>query len=626
MSYDGALGGESTNSDPDRQVQHHLRYQQHNHIPLHHDSHREHIPHSMGTGVGVGVGVGAAGTEGLSITHTRPNSFSLNYLSATPSSAHSSRTGTAAPTAGGCQPTLDNMLPAPSNPPNPSLLASQRPRACDSCRGLKVRCQPTDESNPYITCKRCAKASRKCIFMPLGRKMHKKTDTRVDELEKKIEALTATLQATGATKAGSSTPSPSGEEDEGEEGGDEEKSRASVEAPKAATRRIISRAVLGGNFRGEGLVQARDREDQPPRKRGRGQYDEDVTSTDIRSPTPARPSHRTIGTAAASTSAEPKDSKSTAQNSTHEGTGKEQGQEDILDVVDRGLLTMEQATDIFYLYIRQMTPLFPIVVFPPGTAAQEIRKTRPAIFLAILAIASGTVAQDLHTKLNHEIIDTLAERVMCKGEKSLEMIQSLLLVSAWNYTPSQRDGLPFVQLTHMAAVMTIDIGINRRNGHHSGLGSFSDERAPATIIESLLQAYTIRGNTRHPDSGAIESRRTLLACYYCCSAIAMGLRRQNIFRFTSYMADCIEVLETSKDALPSDRVLAQWCRVQRIADEFSMTFLFDDPDANVSIQDLRVQCALRGFKRQFEQFSESAFEPGKFFQEGDCLGSEYICH
>ena len=449
--------------------------------------------------------------------------------------------------------------------------------------------------------------------------MQKKTDTRVDELEKKIDALTATLQAAGTRKAGSPTPSSIGGGDEGE-GESEEKSRGSMEAPRAmAGRRSTSGTISEGILRGEGLVQARDVEGQPLRKRSRGQY-EDATSTDRRSPTSTGPPHRTIG---ASTSVEYKDSRSATPNSAQAGPG-----EDILDVVDRGLLTMEQATHIFHRYTRQMAPLFPIVVFPPGTTAQEIRKTRPTTFLAILAIASGTAAQDLHTRLNHEIINVLAERVICKGEKSLEMIHSLLLVSAWFYAPNQEGGLRFVQLVHMAAVMTMDIGINRRNGHirsiHSGLGSLREERVPRTILESLMQERTSRENTRYPDSGEIESRRTLLACYYCCSGIAMSFRRQNIFRFTSYMADCIEVLETSKDALPSDGVLAQWCRVQRIADEISVTFLFDDPGADVNIQDLRVQCALRGFKRQFEQFSESAFGPGKFFQEGDCLGSEYI--
>jgi len=74
----------------------------------------------------------------------------------------------------------------------------KRLRACDSCRGLKVRC---DQERPDQSCRRCAKAGRPCITTPPTRKRQKKADSRVAELERKIDALTATLHA-------QKTPSP----------------------------------------------------------------------------------------------------------------------------------------------------------------------------------------------------------------------------------------------------------------------------------------------------------------------------------------------------------------------------------------------------------------------------------
>lgn len=68
----------------------------------------------------------------------------------------------------------------------------KRPRACDSCRGLKVRC---DQERPEQSCRRCAKAGRPCVTTPPTRKRQKKADSRVAELERKIDALTATLHA-----------------------------------------------------------------------------------------------------------------------------------------------------------------------------------------------------------------------------------------------------------------------------------------------------------------------------------------------------------------------------------------------------------------------------------------------
>jgi hypothetical protein len=70
-----------------------------------------------------------------------------------------------------------------------------RSRACEACRSLKVRCEP-DPVNPEGTCKRCGKAGRQCVVTVPNRKRQKKTDSRVAELEKKIDALQASLHAT----------------------------------------------------------------------------------------------------------------------------------------------------------------------------------------------------------------------------------------------------------------------------------------------------------------------------------------------------------------------------------------------------------------------------------------------
>lgn len=84
----------------------------------------------------------------------------------------------------------DGTLETPGSAKSPGDF--KRPRACDSCRGLKVRC---DQERPDQSCRRCAKAGRPCVTTPPTRKRQKKADSRVAELERKIDALTATLHA-----------------------------------------------------------------------------------------------------------------------------------------------------------------------------------------------------------------------------------------------------------------------------------------------------------------------------------------------------------------------------------------------------------------------------------------------
>ncbi|GME46999.1 C6 transcription factor [Neofusicoccum parvum] len=72
----------------------------------------------------------------------------------------------------------------------------KRLRACDHCRALKVRCDPQEENgliSEISPCKRCLKSKKTCVTTAPTKKRTKKADTRVAELEKKVNELTARL-------------------------------------------------------------------------------------------------------------------------------------------------------------------------------------------------------------------------------------------------------------------------------------------------------------------------------------------------------------------------------------------------------------------------------------------------
>ncbi|KAF5010994.1 hypothetical protein FDECE_2864 [Fusarium decemcellulare] len=118
--------------------------------------------------------------------------------------------------------------------------AVKRQRACDSCRRAKVRCMPSPLDARGSPCLRCMRADKICITSPPAgpRKKRKKAINKVNELEKKIDLLTASLHARdagapplteGPGASGAAGPmqrladQPSveeGEEDDGEETGE----------------------------------------------------------------------------------------------------------------------------------------------------------------------------------------------------------------------------------------------------------------------------------------------------------------------------------------------------------------------------------------------------------------------
>jgi Fungal specific transcription factor domain len=254
---------------------------------------------------------------------------------------------------------------------------------------------------------------------------------------------------------------------------------------------------------------------------------------------------------------------------------------------------MEVATQMFNRYVDEMAPHMPAVIFPPGTTAADIRKSKPTLFLSILSAGSSTNHPEIQRTLTKEVMQIYANKIICNGEKSIELVQSLLISTIWYWPPDHFEELKFYQLVHLAAVMAIDLNIGRKNKSNKF----------RTTIVGLWRDSTLR-RSPFPDPEALECRRVLLTCYFLCCSTSMGLRRPNLVRWTSYMTECVEVLETSPEAAPSDKFLCQWVRSQKIAEEVGTQFSMDDPFATVTISDPKVQYALKGFERDLQLWSD----------------------
>ncbi len=446
----------------------------------------------------------------------------------------------------------------------------KRPRACEACRGLKVRCEP-DPNNQEGPCKRCAKANRNCVVTVPSRKRQKKTDSRVAELEKKIDALTASLQAQKSGSASAGQTSENGLDQE-TSGSQRHNTYQQVTNGGYGTPYVARPEVRGDEWNQYAKApEFESKKSSAPPMVVAGQKRKHVEQYPMNSP--ARGSTEPVGFLVQGSSQKP------AQ--LHE----------YADVIDRGLLTADMASKMFESYVDKMAPHMPAVVFPPGTTAAEIRKTKPTLFLAILSAASGSNYPDLQRTLTKEVMGIYAERIICNGEKTLELIQAIHISTLWYWPPEHFEELKFYQLIHIAAVMAIDIGLGKKTKSAKGKSG-----------AGLWRDHAWR-RTPYPDSESIEARRTWLACYFLCCNASMGLRRPNLIRWTPFMADSVQVLETSPEALPSDKTLCQWIKSQQIAEEVGTQFSMDDPAATVNIADPKIQYALRGFERDLEKWS-----------------------
>ena len=73
------------------------------------------------------------------------------------------------------------------------------------------------------------------------------------------------------------------------------------------------------------------------------------------------------------------------------------------------------------------------------------------------------------------------------------------------------------------------------------------------------------------------------------------------------MDEWLEALETDQDALESDKMLCQWVRLQRLADELGSKLSLDHV-CHIDVSDPKIESALRGFERQMNDWHEQTPE------------------
>lgn len=255
-----------------------------------------------------------------------------------------------------------------------------------------------------------------------------------------------------------------------------------------------------------------------------------------------------------------------------------------IDVRIDEILDRTTADRLFNRYVNDVVPRFPAVPFPPGTDPNVVRKEKPILFLAILSSTSfGTgVSHAAQKQLEAELRDVFAKAMWKHGEKSLELVQALQVATLWYRPPANFEQHMFYQMVHMSAIMAIDIGIGKRMSPWRRKW-FGGDPPP----------------TRRPHFyDSIEAKRAWVVCYFLCISITMILRRPILVRHTDYMKECIEILETSPDALPSDKILCQHVRIAHICEHISTQFAMDDPAVNYTVSENHVEVGIKNYEDQ----------------------------
>jgi hypothetical protein len=167
------------------------------------------------------------------------------------------------------------------------------------------------------------------------------------------------------------------------------------------------------------------------------------------------------------------------------------------DIVERELISMEQAQEMLDLYRDHLTEQVPSITISADWTAQDLRSKKPALFHAVMAAASHSMGASLSNRLFEEVVYLYAREIFIKGEKTLQHVQALLVTVAYYTPPKTPAQLQIYQYGNMAASMALELGLASKPRTH--------EQLPKRAIRSLQRISS--------QDELLENCRTILVLY-----------------------------------------------------------------------------------------------------------------
>jgi hypothetical protein len=102
----------------------------------------------------------------------------------------------------------------------------------------------------------------------------------------------------------------------------------------------------------------------------------------------------------------------------------------ISDIWRQPLFDMASAESLLNTF-KSMVTYLPFIVFPDDCNVSYLAATKPFTLLSILTVASGSQMVQKHALYDDEFRKALGLKYVSGGEKSLELLQGVLIYCAW---------------------------------------------------------------------------------------------------------------------------------------------------------------------------------------------------
>ncbi|KAF5575207.1 hypothetical protein FPCIR_13257 [Fusarium pseudocircinatum] len=211
-------------------------------------------------------------------------------------------------------------------------------------------------------------------------------------------------------------------------------------------------------------------------------------------------------------------------------------------------LSWPQAAQVLRLFHEEFTSQFPFVTVGSHHTAESLHKSSPFLFRAIMIAAAPLSEADV-AKARRNILAYLSFRVMVEEDKTLDILQGVLVIIAW----AHRCHIDNSQVTNLAYLAL---------GYAHNLG----------VTQDMSSAQTISSGTSDKEQmiNLLEEIRALLGLYCVLSIISTRQSRRNPLDIPS-METYLKIVSQAQ-ATPSDHSIEYVVRFVQMGERLSRSF------------------------------------------------------
>jgi hypothetical protein len=168
-------------------------------------------------------------------------------------------------------------------------------------------------------------------------------------------------------------------------------------------------------------------------------------------------------------------------------------------------LALNEAAWYLDRFMNHMLPCFPFIYISPGTTVQQLRRDRPFLTGAIIAVATPSTQEKLDR----------AERLKChltrltvlENQSNIDMLLGILTYIAWSTDPFLQRASNLSRMIMLAMSLVYDLQLGKKQP--------PEAHVIASMTPGLWNPERNTGDSS--DQGILEQQRAVLACFVLSS-------------------------------------------------------------------------------------------------------------